>query len=165
MEFTDTQEVRIREYFLISVLLKGAISLAEVFVGALILFIPISFFTDLVIHLTETILAGHGDFIVRELVYVAEELSLAGSTFIAIYLLSRGLIKVLLIAALLKNQLWAYPLSLVVLAGFVSYQLYQIAASFSLFIIALTLFDLVVMWFIWREYQVLTSHVPVSEVA
>jgi uncharacterized membrane protein len=97
------------------------------------------------------------DFIATQLAHVAQQLSFAGSTFIAFYLLSRGLIKLLLVVALLKNQLWAYPASLVVLGLFVAYQCYQLTAGFSALLLALTVFDLIVMWFIWREYQVLRS--------
>ena len=38
------------------------------------------------------------------------------------------------------------------------YQIYEIYHTHSVFLIALTLFDFVVMWFIWREYEVLKSH-------
>ena len=95
------------------------------------------------------------DFIAIHLLQIAQQFSLTSSTFIAVYLLSRGVIKLALVVALLKNQLWAYPASLAVLGLFVIYQIYQTAITFSPFIIALTIFDLVVMWFIWREYEVL----------
>jgi uncharacterized membrane protein len=68
--------------------------------------------------------------------------------------LSRGLVKFALVVALLKNQLWAYPSSLVVLGLFVVYQMYQIATAFSALLVFLTIFDLIVIWFIWKEYQV-----------
>jgi uncharacterized membrane protein len=86
---------------------------------------------------------------------LSAQLSAASVTFIAVYLLSRGLIKVALIAAMLKRMLWAYPAALVVIGLFVLYQLYQIAATHSWFIVLLTIFDLIVMYFIWREYEVL----------
>jgi uncharacterized membrane protein len=79
-------------------------------------------------------------------------------TFVALYLISRGLIKAFLIGALLKNKLWAYPWSLVVLALFVVYQLYQILTAHSLIVIAITLFDLVVMYFIYREWRIVKEH-------
>lgn len=158
MEFTQKEEKRIREYFLISVLIKGAISLAEVIAGVVVLFIPVSTFTDLILRYAEGELAENSsDFIATQLSHIAQQLSFAGSTFIAFYLLSRGLIKLLLVIALLKNQLWAYPASLAVLGVFIIYQCYQLVAGFSPLILALTVFDLVVMWFIWREYQVLRS--------
>jgi uncharacterized membrane protein len=158
MEFTQKEEKRIREYFLISILLKGAGSLVEVVAGLLAVFIPVSTFTNLILRYAEGELAENSsDFIATQLTHLAQQLSVAGGTFIALYLLSRGLIKLLLIIALLKNQLWAYPASLVVLGLFVVYQCYQLVTSFSFLLVALTVFDLIVMWFIWKEYEVVRS--------
>jgi uncharacterized membrane protein len=159
MEFTQKEEKRIREYFLISILIKGAISLAEVIAGVVVLFIPVSTFTDLILRYAEgELVENSSDFIATQLIHVAQQLSFAGSTFIAVYLLSRGLIKLILVVALLKNQLWAYPASLFVLGLFVVYQCYQLTAGFSAFLLGLTIFDLIVMWFIWREYEVIRLH-------
>lgn len=155
-EFTQQEEKRISLYFHISILIKGAISLAEIAAGIVVLFVPVTFFTNLVIGLAQSELAQEpGDFIATHLTHVAQDFALTSSAFIAIYLLSRGLVKVVLIAALLKNKLWAYPASLVVLGLFVLYQIYQITTGFSWLLVALTIFDFIVMYFIWREYQIL----------
>lgn len=154
-----TQERSIRLYFDISVLIKGIISFCEVVAGVVVFFIPVSTVTDYIIRVAEGDMAEiSGDVISDIVVHAAQQLSLAGGTFIALYLLSRGLIKLALVVALLKNQLWAYPVSLGVLLLFVLYQLYQIGLDHSIFLVLLTTFDLVVMYFIWREYQVLRRH-------
>lgn len=158
MEFTPQKQKQIREYFRIGVFLKGAVSLIEIIGGALALFFPVSSVTNFVVGLAQGELAEEpGDFIATHLITLAHQFSFASSTFIAIYLLSRGLIKLGLVVALLKNKLWAYPSSLVVLGLFVVYQLYQIATTFSMLLVALTVFDLIVMWFIWREYEVVRT--------
>lgn len=155
-EFTPGAEKRISLYFHISILVKGAISLAEVLVGTALLFIPVSYFLNLLAAYAEAELReDSGGFIAGTLLHLAQQALLASGLFIALYILSRGLIKVLLIWAMLKNQLWAYPASLGVLGLFVIYQLYQVATLGSYAIAALTAFDLIVMYFIWREYQVL----------
>ncbi|MDB5225567.1 MAG: hypothetical protein JWL87_519 [Candidatus Adlerbacteria bacterium] len=153
------QEKRVTRYFRISVILKGAISLAEIAVGVLVSFVPVSFFTDALMRFAQgELVEEQGDFIATHLVSLSQQFSVESGAFIAFYLLSRGLIKLVLIIALLKNQLWAYPSSLAVLGLFVAYQAYQIAAAHSLFIVALTVFDLVVMWFIWKEYLIVRLH-------
>ena len=155
MDFTSRQEKRITEYFRISVFLKGAFSLIEIIAGVLVLFFPVSTITNFLIALAEDELAETpGDFVATHLLSFAQQLSVPSGFFISFYLLSRGLIKFGLVIALLKNKLWAYPSSLVVLGLFIAYQVYDIVLTFSPFLIGLTLFDLVVMWFIWREYQV-----------
>jgi uncharacterized membrane protein len=153
------QEKRIALYFRTSIILKGVISLAEIAAGVLVFFVPVSLITDAVIRVAQgELIEDPGDFIIAHLVSLAQQLSLESGTFIALYLISRGLIKLVLILALLKNQLWAYPSSLAVLGLFVAYQAYQIAMAHSMFLVALTLFDLIVMWFIWKEYQIVRLH-------
>jgi uncharacterized membrane protein len=156
MEFTREQEKRISLYFRVSILMKGAISLAELVAGTALLFIPVSYFLNLLARYAESELREDAtSFIASHLLQLSQQAAEISGTFIALYLLSRGLVKVVLIWAMLKSKLWAYPASLVVLGLFVLYQLYQIAIGFSWIIVALTVFDFIVMYFIWREYQVL----------
>lgn len=150
-------ERQVRLYFDISVFLKGFVSFVEVVAGTLAFFVPVSAVTDFLIRTVGDELSEHSDVLGGYLIHSAQALSVQSGTFIALYLLSRGLIKLLLVVALFKNQLWAYPSSLVVLGAFVAYQCYQFAAGHSLFIAALTIFDLVVMYFIWREWRVLKA--------
>lgn len=158
-EFTQQEERTIRVYFLTGVLLKGAISAAEIIVGTLALLVPVTYVSGKIVQLADHLQTIHRIALVAPpLMHMAGQLAAVSSFFIALYLISRGLIKLLLIIALLLDQLWAYPFSLVALGGFVCYQCYQIIVSHSGVIVALTIFDLVVMWLIWEEYRVLRSH-------
>jgi uncharacterized membrane protein len=135
------------------VILKGLISLAEVLAGIAILLIPPSLVllgAQWLIGLTPPSVSAH-------LVTEVAKYTSATARFLSIYLLTRGLIKVILIWALLKNKLWAYPASLIVLAGFVAYQLYQIFMTHSFLVVGVTIFDLIVMYFIWREYRIVQA--------
>ena len=155
MEFTSQQEKKIGLYFRLGVFFKGLFSLVEIIGGLLALFVPVSYVTDIVVRLAEgELVEDPNDFVATNLLHLAQHYAMASGTFIAIYLLSRGLIKIFLVVALLKNQLWAYPSSLVVLGLFVLYQLYQIATTHSVLLILFTVFDAIVMWFIWKEYEV-----------
>ncbi len=136
LTFTAREERRIGLGFFISVGLKGLISLGEIATAIAVLFIPASYLES-------------------PLLSFAHDAPVSAAAYISIYLAVRGLIKVFLIWAMLKKQLWAYPASLAVLALFVLYQLYQIYTTHSIILVAFTLFDLVVMYFIRREYQVL----------
>ncbi len=153
------KEKNIYEFFRLSVIAKGAISAFEITGGLLILIIPPAMVANVMLTLTgPELIEDPGDFIATHIAALAHQFALSSSVFIAFYLLSRGLIKLGLVVALLKNKLWAYPVSLGVLGLFVLYQLYQIVLTHSVLIIALTLFDFVVMYFIWREYRVVTEH-------
>jgi len=157
--FTPIQERNIRKYFFWSVLIKGIFSFGEVIVGVLAFFIPLSLVSDLITKLTLGELTEEPtDWVANHLVTLGHQIANIGGVFVAVYLLSRGLVKLLLIIALLKNQLWAYPSSLVVIGVFIGYQIYQLSISLSPVIIFLTIFDLIVMWSIWEEYKVLKLH-------
>jgi uncharacterized membrane protein len=94
-----------------------------------------------------------GDFIASRLLHTANGLTGSAVLFGATYLLIHGLVKVALVTALLANKLWAYPWTIAVLLLFISYQLYRIALSPTAGLIALTLFDAVIVALTWREYR------------
>lgn len=149
------KERRIRLFFDLSILGKGLISFVEVVAGIFAIFVPVSTLTQILVSFAQSeFLENGGDFIASHILQAAQQLSLTSSTFIAIYLLSRGFIKLGLVVALFKNQLWAYPSSLVILGLFVLYQVYQYILAHSALIALLTIFDLIVMYFIWLEYRV-----------
>jgi uncharacterized membrane protein len=151
-------EHAIYELFKWSVLLKGLISLAEVLAGIALLVLPptvvlrgISSITSLLSDYTQYALLQH---ILGELVHYGD----VAVIFASLFLLSRGLIKCVLIFALLKNAFWAYPWSLAVMGLFVLYQIYEYIRTGSLLLVAITLFDLVVIYFIWREWRIVRRH-------
>ena len=65
------------------------------------------------------------DFIATHLLAWAQNFSVTTKNFYAFYLLSHGVIKLLLVGGLLKGKLWSYPASLILLVLFVVYQLYR----------------------------------------
>ena len=88
----------------------------------------------------------------------AERLTTGGLAFGAAYLLAHGLAKVVLVLALLRNKLWAYPWMIALLLGFVAFQSYEFAVSPSFGLALLTIFDLVVISLTWREYRRQRQH-------
>ena len=140
--------------FEIGILLKGINALFECIAGVALLFIPGSAFTSLVATLTQHELAQDPrDFVATHLLSWAQGFSSSQAQYYAIYLLSHGVIKLAMVAALLRGLLWAYPVSIAVLSGFVAYQLYRFEFTHSWGLIALSLFDLVVIVLIVREYR------------
>jgi uncharacterized membrane protein len=93
-----------------------------------------------------------GDFIARHVLRAFQQFAAGGKHFASLYLLSHGLVKIVLIVALFRNKLWAYPTMIVTLSAFVFYQSYRFVLTHSLFMIFLTLFDIVVIAMTWLEY-------------
>jgi uncharacterized membrane protein len=92
------------------------------------------------------------DFIARHLLHTANGLTGPAIRFGAVYLLAHGLVKVVLVVALLLNKLWAYPWMIVVLPLFIGYQLYRIVLSPTAGLVTLTVFDIVIVALTWRAY-------------
>lgn len=97
------------------------------------------------------------DWVATTLLHWAQGFSIATQHFYAIYLLSHGLVKLILVAGLLRGARWAYPTSLVVMALFVLYQLYRFSFTHDVGLILLTAFDLFVIALIWREWRRVVS--------
>jgi uncharacterized membrane protein len=93
------------------------------------------------------------DFLATHLHSLATQFTPQAQLYSALYLIAHGIIKGFLVFGLLRGYAWAYPASLAVLALFVVYQCIQILATFSIGLILLTVFDLIVMWLIWEEYR------------
>jgi len=147
-------ERNIHRIFKISVLLKGAHSVIEI-AGALALYLVT---TGTIVNLVklatqEELIEDPNDYIASHFLAMAQHFSVASKSFYAFYLLSHGAIKLLLVIGLLRNQVWSYPASLVAMAAFIVYQLYRFSYTHSPGLIALTLFDLVVIALIWHEWR------------
>ena len=156
---TARTDKQVYKLFRVSVILKGVISAGEIVVGIIAFFVPLSLLTELIASFARAELQSEpGSYIAAHVLILTQGVPEISTLFLGLYLLSRGLIKLVLVWALLKNQLWAYPSSLVVLGLFVAYQLYEIGRSHSIAVIAITLFDLIVMYFIWREYRIVKAH-------
>jgi uncharacterized membrane protein len=156
-------ERRIHQIFEISILLKGAHALIECIGGLMLAFVSTNTITGLVNSLTQDeLIEDPNDFVGTHLSILAQSFTLSTQHFYAFYLLSHGVIKVLLVIGLLRNKLWAYPASLVVLGLFIVYQLYRFSYPHGFGLIVLTVFDVFVMGLIWHEYRLVRRHLPVE---
>ncbi|RWE31673.1 MAG: DUF2127 domain-containing protein [Mesorhizobium sp.] len=152
-------EQRVHQIFEVSLLLKGAHALLECVGGLLLALVSTSTIVSLVNRLTqEELVEDPHDFIASHLMNAANHFSVGTQHFYAFYLLSHGLIKIALVAGLLRGKLWAYPASLVALLLFIVYQLYRFSYTHSAGLIVLTIFDLIVIWLIWHEYRLVLRH-------
>ena len=97
------------------------------------------------------------DLVANYLRHAAARLSVSGEHFMAIYLLSHGIVKMFAVVTLLKNKLWGYPLSIAVFGAFIVYQIYRFLLTGGVGLIALTIFDLIVICLIWLEYRAVRS--------
>jgi uncharacterized membrane protein len=145
--------------FRVSVILKGLDGALEIVGGLLFLLVSPATIQSTVRHLTQHELSEDPhDFIATHLLRSTRDLSHGTTLFAAIYLLSHGIAKVVLVVAVLRDQIWAYPAIIVLLVGFIIYQLYRMWLDPTIGLALLTAFDAFVVVLTWKEYQARHGH-------
>jgi len=140
--------------FAIALVLKGLDGVLEVAGGIVLLLVAPHSLQHFLRWIVSHDLAGDPhDFIARHLLHSASELSRHTTRFGAVYLLSHGVAKVVLIVALLRHQLWAYPWLIALLVVFVAYQCYRLTYAPSIGLALLTAFDVFVAVLTWMEWR------------
>lgn len=139
--------------FDITLILKGLDGLIEVIGGVLLLTVSAATLNTLAVRITRAELSQDPhDFIAHHLLRLTADLHHT-QTFGALYLLSHGAVKIVLVAALRRQQHWAYPAMLAFLVLFIGYQCYRMLYAPSIGLTALTAFDAFIVWLTWREWQ------------
>ena len=140
--------------FRISIGLKGLDGVLEIIGGLVLFFVAPATLQAWARSLTAHELAEDPhDFVATHLLHSASQLSRGTTLFGALYLLSHGIAKVVLVVALLRNQLWAYPWMIALLGVFIVYQIYRLSYRFTVGLTLLTLFDLFVVSLTVLEYK------------
>ncbi len=145
--------------FRFSITLKGLHALLEIVLGIAILRVSpegVARFVSTLLH--PELSEDPNDFVATHLLRASQHFGAGGKHFASFYLLSHGIIKLMLIASLFRNKLWAYPALIVTLSAFVFYQGYRFVLTHSLMMILLTLFDIVVIVLTWLEYEKQRAH-------
>lgn len=137
-----------------SLLLKGLFAAAETMLGLLLYFVANDSIRSLVSWLTaQEITEDPNDLLAQFLLRAAQAFSIDAQAFYATYLAGHGLLKLVVVLLLARGLLWAYPLAVVVLSGFIVYQLHRYLLEPSLGLVLLSLFDLVLIALTVIEYR------------
>jgi uncharacterized membrane protein len=140
--------------FRLGIIAKGIDGFLEIIGGGLLLFLRPETIGNLVFLLTEHELSTDPrDIIANYLLRSAGHLSESAKLFGSLYLLSHGIIKILLVSSLLKRKLWAYPAAIFFFIVFIVYQLYRYSFGHSPWLIVLSAFDAAVVVLTWEEYE------------
>lgn len=141
--------------FRIGLLFKFIDGVIETVGGILLLIVK----PDQINHLAHWLTQGQlsedpHDFIATHILKTAHELTGASLLFGALYLLSHGLVKIVLVVEILRDHLWAYMGLIGVTVLFVIYQVYRITFDkFSMSLFLLTIFDLIIIYLTQKEYR------------
>ena len=138
----------------IGILIKGFDGAVELLAGLFLLVVRPSTIGHLTHLITQAELGEdpHSR-IATHILHYGENLARGRNMFAIWFLLTHGLIKVVLVVSLLRSKMWAYPFALVTLGLFIVYQLYEMAVKPSWGMAFLTVLDVGIVWLVWREWQ------------
>jgi uncharacterized membrane protein len=149
-----TREAVLHLTFRIGITLKGLDGILETIGGLLLWFMKPAALSGLVhaFFLHELSRDPH-DFIAAHLLHVSEKLATADPLFASVYLLSHGIVKIVLVIALWFDKLWAYPATIAIFGAFTAYEFYRFIHRHSHFLGVLSLLDAIVVLLTWHEYR------------
>ena len=145
---------RLDQVFEVGILLKGLDGLLEIAGGILLLLIKPGYVNHLATTLTQHELAEDPrDFFATQILHSTQHLVAGSLVFAAIYLLSHGIVKIVLVWEILHDRLWAYVGLIYLTIGFMIYQVYRFSYSHSIGLVLLTVFDAVIVYLTVVEYR------------
>lgn len=150
--FLDERKVHLA--FELSLWCKGVFALLEIIAGVATCFVTPRLLLTLVLWVTkEEFVEDPQDLVANLLLRTVQHLPAGTDKFAAIYLLAHGVIKLWLIAGLLRERLWYYPAAMSMFGLFIAYQLYRYTFTHSIWLLLITALDGVVIALTWHEYR------------
>lgn len=147
--------------FAASLLLKGGLAVTESALGLGLLLTPIAAIEHAVQWLAHSQLTEDpGDKLALASQHIFAAFSVESQHFYALYLIAHGSLKLFMVLTLARRLPWAYPTSMVLLAGFVAYQLHGFLQGGAVALGILAAFDAVMIALVWREYRLLGPKHP-----
>ena len=149
------REAHWHQLFEAGVLLKAINSVWEFLGGIFLLTFARGTLPHIIVFFGRTELLGdRDDLLFRAITMQLAHLSV-GSTriFVGVYLLFHGVMNAFLAYNLYRDRLWAFPVSIAFTSLFLVYQLYRLSHTHSLFLLAVSIFDVAFMVVTYHEYK------------
>lgn len=145
--------------YLVGVGLKGVDGLVELITGLALLISPV------ILHQILQALLGEAHehtstvarYIAENIAHVDGDLARGGTTFLMLFLITHGIIKIVLVYCLIRELTWAYPYALAVLTLFLIYQIYACFVTPGLVVTFFAVLDAIIIWLVWGEWQKLKT--------
>jgi uncharacterized membrane protein len=145
------------EFFIVSICIKTLTGLTETVSGFLLLWMSPAGLALILNRLSRgDRLEGFADFFLDYAHQYLHVITSSTKIFAGLYILSHGLINLVLVAGLIKEKTWAYLVAIGALISFMSYQLIRVAMNHSVPLAILTGFDVFFVIILWHEYNYLT---------
>ena len=137
-----------------TLLVKGIFATLEALAGMALLFITHGAILRAVAWLTRNeLIEDPGDPLAAHVSNIADKFSADSQHFYALYLLTHGLVKLVVVILLARRIAAAYPLAIGVFGLFIAYQLHRWSVTHSPMMLALSAFDVLLIWLTWGEWR------------
>jgi uncharacterized membrane protein len=154
IKWTNKKDEIVHKIFELGILIKGIDGVLQVLGGILLMFFNPIRLNKLVVFITQHELSQDpNDVIVNYVINLSNSFSINAQHFGVIYLISHGLVKLILYLLLLNNKRGAYPIAIISLIAFIFYQMYRYSISSSIFMLILTFFDIIMVVLTLIEYK------------
>lgn len=150
MEKVKNKEELLDVSFNAMLLGKSIFAFVEFLSGLLLIFIPLDLIKSTIQHLAASIAFAPLSSMITN---AGERLTSDATLFAVIYLLLHGALKLVTLALLWRKILSSYPLSIVLLVGFITYQMFEFFNHGAISILVLCVVDLVMIALTLLEYR------------
>src|SRR5450830_868549 len=129
------------------IILKGASGVLEFVAGLLLVFTSPDAIRSFLAFLTQREIAEDpNDTLANLILHSAEHFNSGNKTFAIAYLWVHAAVKLTAVVGILRNQLWAYPFSLIALGVLMLYQVYSMSVKFSAGVIVFIVSEASMLW-------------------
>ena len=152
MSSTSRPTITNHRLFVATLFAKGVLGVVQLATAAAIYFGVLQQLPRIAQWLVEQELSEDpNDFIATQFLSWANIVPTSNTTFYTLYFGAHGLLHVIIVAALLWGARWAYHAAVVVLSGFVIYQLFEWFSVGGRMLLILSAIDLAVIYLTVRE--------------
>ena len=135
---------------------KSIFAFVEFISGLLLIFVPLDLIKATIHHLALSISLSPFSTMITN---AGERLTNDATLFAIVYLLLHGALKLVTLALLWKKILWSYPLSILLLVGFILYQIFEFFNHGSISMLVLCAVDVLMIILTLLEYRKLKAHI------
>jgi len=144
----------LHDIFFAGVAIKGIDGILELIAGIFLFFSQSNIISNVVQKIFQKeILEDPSDLLANYFIHAANNITIGTFSFIVLYLIAHGLIKIGLFSALLSKKTWAHIIAGIVLFLFIIYQLARFSITHSIILLFFTLIDMIILVLLQFEYK------------
>ena len=147
-------KINLEELFDVALILKGLNATLEIFFGILLTIIkPEQIIKLISLTTSQEIVEDPKDLFANFLIKASHGYSISANTFWIFYLLSHGIIKIILVAFLFKRKYKIYPIAIAVFILFLLYEVYKLIVDRTISVGILIVVDTIIVYLTILEYK------------